>query len=150
MKVSAVVISHGHADELAVSLPVLAPQVDELLVIANVPDSLPPELPPAARVLRNDRPLSFAANANLGAARDCLRQYSPSLAAACHSGRVFCDAYSPDGEPVVRALDESGRIVFAGAANGSGYRLAPAIAAQATDLLHLTRSEGATGDHQYV
>lgn len=88
--------------------------------------------------------------ANLGAARDCLRRYSPALAAACHSGRVFCDAYSPDGEPVVQALDASGRIVFAGAANGSGYRLAPAIASQAIDLLHLTRSEGATGDYQYV
>ena len=68
MKVSAVVISHGHADELAVSLPVLAPQVDELLVIANIPDSLPPELPERARVLHNERRLSFAANANLGAA----------------------------------------------------------------------------------
>jgi GT2 family glycosyltransferase len=68
MRVSAVVISHGHADELAVSLPALAPQVDELLVIANLPGSLPPALPDGARVLENRRPLSFAANANLGAA----------------------------------------------------------------------------------
>jgi len=69
MKVSAVVISHGHADELAVSLPALAPQVDELLVIANpVPASLPVDLPDTVRVLRNERVLSFAANANLGAA----------------------------------------------------------------------------------
>ncbi len=69
MKVSAVVISHGHADELAASLPRLAPQVDELLVIANpVPESVPAELPAAARVLRNEHVLSFAANANLGAA----------------------------------------------------------------------------------
>jgi GT2 family glycosyltransferase len=67
MKVSAVVISHGHADELARSLPALAPQVDELLVIANIPGSVPPELPDGARVLENERPLSFAANANLGA-----------------------------------------------------------------------------------
>jgi len=69
MKVSAVVISHGHADELARSLPALAPQVDELLVIANIPGSLPPELPVGAHVLENERPLSFAANANLGAAQ---------------------------------------------------------------------------------
>ena len=69
MKVSAVVISHGHAEELAHSLPALAPQVDELLVIANIADSLPSELPEKARVLRNETPLSFAANANLGAAR---------------------------------------------------------------------------------
>ena len=68
MKVSAVVISHGHADELAVSLPALAPQVDEVLVIANIPGSLPPELPERARVLANETGLSFAANANLGAA----------------------------------------------------------------------------------
>ena len=68
MKVSAVVISHGHADELARSLPALAPQVDELLVIANIPGSLPPELPEGAHVLENEQRLSFAANANLGAA----------------------------------------------------------------------------------
>ncbi len=67
MKVSAVVVSHGHAEELAHSLPALAPQVDELLVIANTPGSLPPELPPGTRVLENERVLSFAANANRGA-----------------------------------------------------------------------------------
>ncbi len=67
MKVSAVLISHGHAGELKQSLPALAPQVDELLVIANIPGSLPPELPDGARVLVNDVPRSFAANANLGA-----------------------------------------------------------------------------------
>jgi GT2 family glycosyltransferase len=69
VKVSAVVISHGHADELEHSLPALAPQVDELLVIANIPGSLPAELPTRARVLENATPLSFAANANLGAAQ---------------------------------------------------------------------------------
>jgi len=69
MKVSAVVISHGHAGELERSLPALAPQVDELLVIANVAGSVPSLLPDGMRVLENARPLSFAANANLGAAR---------------------------------------------------------------------------------
>jgi N-acetylglucosaminyl-diphospho-decaprenol L-rhamnosyltransferase len=68
VKVSAVVISHGHAEELAGSLPALAEQVDELLVIANLPGSLPDELPPGARALVNETPLSFAANANIGAA----------------------------------------------------------------------------------
>jgi GT2 family glycosyltransferase len=68
VKVSAVVISHGHAGELEQSLPALAPQVDELLVIANIPGSLPATLPESARVLANDAPLSFAANANLGGA----------------------------------------------------------------------------------
>src|SRR4029079_19307979 len=48
---------------------VLAPQVDELLLIANpVPDSVPADVPPNVRVLRNERALSFAANANVGTA----------------------------------------------------------------------------------
>jgi GT2 family glycosyltransferase len=68
VKVSAVVISHGHAGDLEQSLPALAPQVDELLVIANIPGSLPAQLPEHARVITNGTPLSFAANANLGAA----------------------------------------------------------------------------------
>jgi glycine/D-amino acid oxidase-like deaminating enzyme len=88
--------------------------------------------------------------ADLGAARDCLHGYAPALADACGAGRVFCDAYSPDREPLVRALDDEGRIVFAGAANGSGYRLGPGIAAEAVNLLELQRIEGVTGDHQYI
>ena len=69
MKVSAIVISHGHAAELASSLPALAPQVDELLLIANpIPDSVPAELPDGVRVLHNEHVLSFAANCNVGIA----------------------------------------------------------------------------------
>lgn len=67
MRVSAVVVSHGHREELAESLPALRPQVDELVVVANLPDSEPAD-PGDARVLRNDRPLSFAANVNEGIA----------------------------------------------------------------------------------
>lgn len=67
MRVSAVVVSHGHARELERSLPALAPQVDELLVIANLPGSAG-AVPPGARVLENARPRSFAANANAGIA----------------------------------------------------------------------------------
>jgi glycine/D-amino acid oxidase-like deaminating enzyme len=74
---------------------------------------------------------------HLAEARACLDRYAPGLGERCRSGRVFCDAYSGDGEPLVRALDDAGRIVFAGAAGGSGYRLAPAIAAEAADLLDL-------------
>jgi glycine/D-amino acid oxidase-like deaminating enzyme len=73
--------------------------------------------------------------ANIGAARHILRRYSPELAAACRSGRVCCDAYSAGHEPVVRALDDAGRIIFAGAASGSGYRLGPAIAFDAVARL---------------
>jgi GT2 family glycosyltransferase len=65
--VSALVISHGHRAELARSLPALGPQVDELLVIANLPGSEPEEAV-RARVIRNPRPCSFAANVNAGAA----------------------------------------------------------------------------------
>ena len=41
MRVAAVVVSHGHPAELGESLPALRPQVDELVVIANVPGSVP-------------------------------------------------------------------------------------------------------------
>lgn len=75
---------------------------------------------------------------NVAEAHRCLRRYAPELAERPTAGRVFCDAYSPDGEPLVRPLDDAGRIVFAGAANGSGYRLAPAIASEVADLLHLS------------
>jgi GT2 family glycosyltransferase len=67
VKVSAVVVSHGHAEELARSLPALVPQVDEALVIANLPGSAP-EDPHGAPVLENPRPLPLAANVNLGIA----------------------------------------------------------------------------------
>lgn len=67
MKVSAVVVSHGHAGELAGSLPALAPQVDELVVIANLPGSAE-DVPDGARVLHNPRPRPFAANVNAGIA----------------------------------------------------------------------------------
>ena len=65
MKVSAIVVSHGNAAELAESLPALEPQVDELLVIANVKGSVPD----GVDALANDRPLGFAANINLGLTR---------------------------------------------------------------------------------
>ena len=67
MKVAAVVVSHGHPRELAESLPALRPQVDELVVIANVPGS-EPEDARGSRVLHNERPLSYAANLNKGIA----------------------------------------------------------------------------------
>ncbi|WP_346827480.1 NAD(P)/FAD-dependent oxidoreductase [Serratia inhibens] len=59
----------------------------------------------------------------------------PKLSATVQSGRMFCDAYSEDYEPVVRTVGESGNIVFAGACNGSGYRLAPGIAQEVTQLI---------------
>ena len=67
MKVSAIVVSHGHARELARSLPSVVPQVDETVVVANLPGS-GEGVSEGVRVLENPRPLSFAANVNLGIA----------------------------------------------------------------------------------
>jgi len=67
MRVSAVVVSHGHRAELAESLPALLPQVDEAVVIANVPGSAPGDAG-GARVIENVQPRSFAANVNAGVA----------------------------------------------------------------------------------
>jgi len=65
VRVSAIVVSHGNAAELRESLPALEPQVDELLVIANVKGSVPA----GVEALANDRPLGYAANINLGLTR---------------------------------------------------------------------------------
>jgi N-acetylglucosaminyl-diphospho-decaprenol L-rhamnosyltransferase len=67
MTVSAIVVSHGHRAELAESLPALIPQVDEVLVVANTPGSVPDD-PFGARVVEQARPQSFAANLNDGIA----------------------------------------------------------------------------------
>jgi GT2 family glycosyltransferase len=64
MKVAAVVVSHGHPRELEESLPALRPQVDELVVIANVPGSVPF----GVEAVHNASPLGFGANVNRGAA----------------------------------------------------------------------------------
>jgi N-acetylglucosaminyl-diphospho-decaprenol L-rhamnosyltransferase len=63
--VSAVVVSHRHAAQLRELLPALRPQVDEVVVIANVPGSAD-GVPSGVRVLENERALGFAANANQG------------------------------------------------------------------------------------
>lgn len=73
--------------------------------------------------------------ADLEDARAVLGRYAPGLVDRCDSGRVFCDAFSPRREPVVTELRPG--LVFAGAAGGSGYRLAPAIAAETVAALDL-------------
>jgi GT2 family glycosyltransferase len=67
VKVSTVVVSHGHATELERSLPALVPQVDEVVVIANRSGSVG-AVPAGVRVLENPRPVSLAANVNSGIA----------------------------------------------------------------------------------
>jgi N-acetylglucosaminyl-diphospho-decaprenol L-rhamnosyltransferase len=66
-RVSAVFVSHGEAAHLRESLPALLPQVDEVVVVANIPGSIE-DVPEAVRVIHNERPLSYGANANLGIA----------------------------------------------------------------------------------
>ncbi len=68
-RVAAVFISHGAGDaaHLRRSLPALLPQVDELVVVANLPGSVE-EVPADVRVVHNPEPLSYAANANIGIA----------------------------------------------------------------------------------
>jgi len=67
VSVSAIVVSHGHADDVERLVPALRPQVDELVLIENLPGSVRGE-PRDARVFRNARPLPFAANVNQGIA----------------------------------------------------------------------------------
>lgn len=67
MTVSAVVVSHGHAAELEHSLAALAPQVDQIVIVANVPGSVG-DVPVGASVIENRRPLPLAANVNIGVA----------------------------------------------------------------------------------
>lgn len=64
MRVAAVVVSHGHPRELELSLPALRPQVDELVVISNIPGSVPD----GVEAVHNPSPLGFAANINHGVA----------------------------------------------------------------------------------
>jgi hypothetical protein len=55
VKVAAVVVSHGNAAELQTLLPALQPQVDELVLVGNVPGSVG-TIPDGVRVIENDRP----------------------------------------------------------------------------------------------
>ena len=66
MSVAGIVVTHGPHPDLDSCLAALAPQVDELIVIANLPLEL--QLPPGARLLENERPLGFGANVNRGVA----------------------------------------------------------------------------------
>jgi len=115
VKVSAVVISHGHREELARSLPALMPQVDEAVVIANLPGSGPAD-PAGARVIEQPRPLSFAANINAGAAAtrgELLLVANPDTVAepgAVAVLRDFFGAYERCGAAGPQMLDPGGKL----------------------------------------
>jgi GT2 family glycosyltransferase len=87
VRISAIVVSHGSAADVAELLPLLEHQVDELVVIANVPGSVPA----GVAAIENERPLGYAANLNLGAART--------------TGEALL-AVNPDTRPRVGAVSE--------------------------------------------
>ena len=64
-----------------------------------------------------------------------LERFFPELVPFCNGSRVFCDAYSHQFSPTVKRFRDSPMVISVAAGSGSGYRLAPAIAAQAVDLL---------------
>jgi N-acetylglucosaminyl-diphospho-decaprenol L-rhamnosyltransferase len=66
MSVAAVVVSHGAGTDLEECLDALAPQVDELVVVANLPGEPLGRLPPGAQLIANERPLGLATNSNRG------------------------------------------------------------------------------------
>jgi GT2 family glycosyltransferase len=67
MSVAGIVVTHGPDPDLKRCLAALAPQVDDLVVVANL--QLESELPAGARLLENKRPLGFGANVNRGVAQ---------------------------------------------------------------------------------
>ena len=66
MTVSAVVVVHEPVPELAQCVDALTSQVDELVVVANLPGVV--GLPSDVRLIENEQPRGFAANANAGIA----------------------------------------------------------------------------------
>jgi N-acetylglucosaminyl-diphospho-decaprenol L-rhamnosyltransferase len=86
VRVAAIVVSHGQPRELEGSLPALRAQVDELVVIANIPSSVPE----GVDAVHNDAPLGFASNLNRGVA-----QTTAELVVSAN----------PDAEPEPGAID---------------------------------------------
>jgi len=111
MRVSAVVVSHEGARDLEESLPALRPQVDELLVIANVPGSAPSGID----ALENEHPLGYAANLNRGLARtrgDAMLAANPDAvpeAGAVAALRDFMQAHPRCGVAGPRMVYPDGR-----------------------------------------
>jgi GT2 family glycosyltransferase len=99
VRVAAVVVSHGHPHELARSLPALTAQVDEVVVIANTPGSVPE----GVEAVHNAEPRGFGANLNAGFARtsaELLVAANPDAIpaeGAVEALRTFMDAHARCG-----------------------------------------------------
>ncbi len=59
-----------------------------------------------------------------------VERYLPGSSDAFVGGRVFCDAYTPSGEPLVERVPGM-PVVIAGAGSGAGFRLSPGLADEA-------------------
>jgi hypothetical protein len=111
VKVSAVVVSHGTPGAVAELLPALRPQVDEVVVIANVAGSVPP----GVEAVENERPLGYAANLNKGFARttgDAVLAANPDAVpedGAVSALAAFMDAHPRCGIAGPRMLYPDGR-----------------------------------------
>ena len=62
MSVAGIVVTHGPSPDLQECLATLSPQVDELVVVANLPLRL--DLPGSAKLIENEQPVGFSANVN--------------------------------------------------------------------------------------
>jgi len=63
-----------------------------------------------------------------------LKKYRDDMVELATGGRLGCDSYAPDFNPGAWP-DASGRVVLAGLGSGYGFRLSPAVAADALNLL---------------
>ncbi|GHF48557.1 hypothetical protein GCM10010218_32550 [Streptomyces mashuensis] len=73
--------------------------------------------------------------ADTALARAVLATAVPEFRAGITGCRVAADVYLPDRSPLVAPLDDLAGAVLATGGAGSGFRLAPAVAEQALDLL---------------
>lgn len=64
-----------------------------------------------------------------------LNKTAPSFIPFYRGGRVFCDAYGPELNPVISSLADNPRLIYAGAGSGSGFRLGPGIANRAVKMI---------------
>lgn len=74
---------------------------------------------------------------DIACASNIVSKYAVNAQPLVKSGRVFCDAYSENREPIIQIVNDFNNIIFAGAASGSGFRLAPAISRYTIQLLNI-------------
>jgi N-acetylglucosaminyl-diphospho-decaprenol L-rhamnosyltransferase len=94
VSVAGVVVVHEPLPELERCLDALRPQVDELVVVANLPGTTAD----GALVIQNERPVGFAANANRGVA-----ETSAALVVLCNPDTEA----APDAIRILREFAET-------------------------------------------